>query len=102
MALTEEDLKALSALIRQEVSQQFATHLESFKQHVSESFDFLFRANETREQEYLAIKHQLDGHDKEFEQVRKELSQVRQEVKNHNQYLDDMDERVTVLEKKSA
>ena len=63
MPLTAKDIETLRALIREEVDQVVAPRFEAIDRrfdHVDQNFDALFKANETREQENLVIKHQLE------------------------------------------
>ena len=62
MSLTDDDLKAIRMLMKDEVE----SGLKPFRQEVNSRFDQiatqidgLYRENEKREQEYLSMKHQL-------------------------------------------
>ena len=62
MPLSTQDIEALRLLIREEVEAIVAPRFESVDRRfdqVDQNFDALFKANETREQENLVIKHQL-------------------------------------------
>lgn len=62
MPLSAQDIEALRLLIREEVEAIVAPRFESVDRRfdqVDQNFDALFKANETREQENLVIKHQL-------------------------------------------
>ena len=81
MPLSENDLKAIGTLMREEINDAFERRLTPFEAEVREfrnevngRFDHLFKQEETREQEALVISKQLD----------------------------DLDERVGALEKKIA
>ena len=109
MALTEDDLKALRLLMREEINDAFEHRFEPFRHEVNTRFENLYAQNEKREQEYLLMKEQLDRHDKQFEKTEKRfdniderLVRIEKKVDRQNQYLDDLDARVAVLEKKRA
>ena len=102
MALTDGDLKALRLLMREEMHDAFEQRFEPFRKDVDERFrevdgrfESLYAQNEKREQEYLFIREQLSRQEKQ-------LTEISNVVNRHTQYFDDMDNRVTELEKKIA
>lgn len=95
MSLTENDLKALRLLMREEINDALEQRFEPFRNEVNERFrevdrrfDGLYAQNEKREQEYLLMNAQLD--------------RIEKKADRHDQYFDDLDSRVAALEKKSA
>ncbi len=105
MSLTENDLKALRSLIREEVRGE----IEPFRKEVNTRFDTvqgqileLYDRDNKRQEEYVVIKEQLDRHDKQFEKIDGHLDRIEKKVDRQNQYIEDLDARVTALEKKSA
>ena len=95
MALTEDDLKAMRLLMREEIHDAFEQRFEPFRRDVDGRFEGLYAQNAKREQEYLFIKEQLKRQDEQLTEISKELGR-------HTQYFDDVDKRITVLEKKIA
>ena len=95
MALTEDDLIAMRLLMREEIHDAFEQRFEPFRRDVDGRFEGLYAQNIKREQEYLFIKEQLKRQDEQLTEISKELGR-------HTQYFDDVDKRVTVLEKKIA
>jgi chromosome segregation ATPase len=102
MALTEDDLKAMRLLMREEIHDAFEQRFEPFRRDVDERFrevdgrfEGLYAQNAKREQEYLCIKEQLTRQEQQLTEISKELGR-------HTQYFDDLDNRVTQLEKKIA
>jgi chromosome segregation ATPase len=102
MALTEEDLKAMRLLMREEIHDAFEQRFEPFRRDVDERFrevgrrfEGLYAQNEKRADEYLLIKEQLTRQEQQLTTISKELGR-------HTQYFDDLDKRVTELEKKVA
>ncbi len=95
MALTEDDLKAMRLLMREEIHNAFEQRFEPFRRDVDGRFEGLYAQNAKREQEYLFIKEQLKRQDEQLTEISKEFGR-------HTQYFDDVDKRVTVLEKKIA
>ncbi len=81
MSLTEKDLEAIAALMKQEIASAFDVRVDPFRREVNERFDHVFKELETLQQEHTVICGQLD----------------RIETK-----LDDHDGRLTNLEKKVA
>tara|TARA_Y100000310_G_scaffold336468_1_gene421080 strand:- start:1732 stop:1977 length:246 start_codon:yes stop_codon:yes gene_type:complete len=70
MPLSEDDLKAIGTLMREEITDAFERRLTPFEAEVREfrnevngRFDHLFKQEETREQEALVISKQLDDLD---------------------------------------
>ena len=94
MALTEEDLNALRLLMREEIAPFREEVNERFRQ-VDTRIEGLYARDEKREHEYLFIKEQLSRQERQLAEISKELGR-------HTQYFDDVDKRVTVLEKKIA
>jgi hypothetical protein len=95
MALTEDDLKAMRMLMRDEIHDAFEQRFEPFRRDVDGRFEGLYVQNAKREQEYLFIKEQLKRQEQQLTEISKELGR-------HTQYFDDLDKRVTELEKKIA
>jgi chromosome segregation ATPase len=102
MPLTDNDLTALRLLIREEVHDALERSLEPFRNEVTDHFDYLFKQDEKREQEYLAISNQLDRLFKQDESrehkylaTSKQLDRIESKVDGHEQ-------RIHVLEKKTA
>jgi hypothetical protein len=102
MALTEDDLKAMRLLMREEIHDAFEQRFEPFRrdvdkrfQEVDRRFEDLYAQNGKREEEYLFIKEQLGRQERQ-------LTDIAKEVRRHTQYFDDLDKRVTELEKKTA
>ena len=95
MALTEDDLKAMRLLMREEIHDAFEQRFEPFRRDVDGRFEGLYAQNAKREQEYLFIKEQLKRQDEQLTEISKELGR-------HTQYFDDVDNRITALEKKIA
>jgi chromosome segregation ATPase len=102
MALTEEDLKSLRLLMREEIHDAFEQRFEPFRRDVDKRFrevdrrfEGLYAENEKCEQDFLFIKGQLGRQEQQLMEISKEL--VR-----HTQYFEDLDNRVTDLEKKIA
>jgi chromosome segregation ATPase len=94
MSLTEDDMKALRLLMREEI-EPFRSEVNERFRDVDRRFEGLYTQNEKREQEYLFIKEQLSRQDRQLADISKELNR-------HTQYFDDLDGRVTELEKKTA
>ncbi len=120
MALSKDDLEAIGALVSEkvkaelepfrksvddrfrmaelrddkfhsDVDQRFSEvmhHVDQRFSEVTDNFEGLYQRDERREQEYLFIAEQL--------------KRIEEHVKRHDQYFDDLDGRVTVLEKKIA
>ena len=106
MALTEDDLKAMRLLMREEINDAFQQRFEPFRMHVDERFrevdrrfEGLYGQNEKREQEYLFIKEQLGRQEQQLTKQEQQLTDIAKELGRHTQYFDDLDKRVTVLEK---
>ena len=95
MALTEDDLKAMRLLMREEINGAFEQRFEPFRRDVDGRFEGLYAQNAKREQEYLFIKEQLTRQEQQLTEISKELGR-------HTQYFDDLDNRVTEIEKKIA
>lgn len=95
MALTEDDLKAMRLLMREEMHDAFEQRFEPFRRDVDGRFESLYAQNAKREQEYLFIKVQLTRQEQQLKEISKELGR-------HTQYFDDVDKRVTEPEKKIA
>lgn len=95
MALTEDDLKAMRLLMREEIHEAFEQRFEPFRRDVDGRFEGLYAQNAKREQEYLFIKEQLARQEQQLTEISKELCR-------HTQYFDDLDKRVTELEKSVA
>jgi chromosome segregation ATPase len=102
MALTEEDLKSLRLLMREEIHDAFEQRFEPFRRDVDKRFrevdrrfEGLHAQNEKCEQEFLFIKGQLGRREQHLTEISKEL--VR-----HTKYIENLDNRVTELEKKVA
>jgi hypothetical protein len=109
MALTEDDLKALRLLMREEIHDAFEHRLKPFRRDVDERFrevdrrfEGLYAQNEKREQEYLFIKEQLGRQEQQLSKQDQQLTEIAKELGRHTQYFDDLDKRVTELEKKIA
>ena len=109
MALTEEDFKALRLLMREEINDAFERRFEPFRTHVDERFrevdrrfEGLYAQNEKREVEYLFIKEQLGRQELQLTKQDQQLTEISKELRRHTQYFDDLDKRVTELERKSA
>jgi hypothetical protein len=94
MALTEEDLKAMRLLMREEIGPFREEVNERFRQ-VDTRIEGIYARDEKREQENLFIKEQLSRQEGQLTEISKEL-------RRHTQYFDDLDKRVTKLERKSA
>ena len=60
------------------------------------------RQNEKREQEYLFVREQLGRHDKQLTKMSEQLDRIETKVNRHERYFDDLDNRVTELEKRTA
>ena len=102
MALTEEDLKSLRLLMREEIHDAFEQRFEPFRRDVDKRFrevdrrfEGLYAQNEKCEQEFVLIKEQLGRRERQLTEISKEL--VR-----HTQYFEGLNNRVTELEKKIA
>lgn len=105
MSLTEDDLKTLRLLIREEVRGEIQPFREEVNRRfrlVDERFDYLYKQDEKWEQEFLSIGRQLDRHDKKFETIDARLDRIEKKVDRQNQYFDDLDARIAALEKRSA
>jgi len=109
MTLTDDDLKALRLLMREEINEAFEQRFEPFRTHVDErfrevdrQFEGLYAQNEKREEEYLFIKEQLGRQEQQLTKQEQQLTEIAKELARHTQYFDDLDARVTVLEKKIA
>lgn len=87
MPLTEDDLRAMGALMELKL-QPVLERMDRRDSEVNSRFDFLIKQNEDREREYLLMSEQLD--------------RIETKVDRYDRYLDDLDGRVTELEKKSA
>ena len=101
MALTEEDLKALRLLMREEIAPFREEVNERFRQ-VDTRIEGLYARDEKREHEYLFIKEQLGRQEQQLTKQEQQLTEIAKELGRHTQYFDDVDKRVTVLEKKIA
>ncbi len=80
MPLSENDLKAIGTLMREEINDAFERRLTPFEAEVREfrnevngRFDHLFKQEETREQEALVISNQLDGLDERVGALEKKI-----------------------------
>ena len=102
MALTEDDLKAMRLLMREEINDAFEQRFEPFRRDVDGRFEGLYAQNAKREQEYLFIKEQLKRQEQHLAKQDEQLTEISKELGRHTQYFDDLDKRVTVLEKKIA
>lgn len=63
MPLTSQDISSLLKLIGEEFETRispFRDELREFRSEVQQSFDVLFQRDEKREQEYLAIREQVE------------------------------------------
>ena len=98
MSLTEDDLKAISAIMDQKIAplrQEVRDDVGRLRNEMNQSFDHLYRQDEKREQEYLFVKEQLSRQEKQ-------LSGISEQLSRHEQYFIDLDNRVVELEKQSA
>jgi predicted nuclease with TOPRIM domain len=102
MPLTEDDLKALRLLMREEIHDAFEQRFEPFRKEVNERFrevdgrfEDLYAQNERREQEYVFVREQLSRQEKQLTGISEQLSR-------HDQYFTDFDIRISELEKKRA
>lgn len=90
-ALLLDDLKAIGTLMEEIFDRKIEPFQEAVRlrfDEVDKQVDYLFKQDEKREQELLLIVNQLD---------RIEKTQQR-----HEQQFDDLDERVRILEKRTA
>ena len=63
MPISENELDALQLILREELDSHISPFRDEVKQRfdqVAQQLDGLYKENETREQEYLAIKHQIE------------------------------------------
>ena len=81
MSLSETDLEAIAALMKQEIESAFDVRLEPFRREVNERFDGLYKQDEKREQEYLFINEQLkrienkvDGHEERITNLEQKVA----------------------------
>lgn len=102
MALTDDDLKALRLLMREEIRDSFERSVEPLRKGVSDrlrdmvgQMEGLYTQNEKREQEYLFIREQLSRQEKQ-------LGEIHNSGSRHEQYFTDLDSRVLELENKRA
>jgi hypothetical protein len=84
MPLTEHDLKAIGALMELKL-QPVLDRMDRRDSEVNTRFDALIKQNEDREREYLFMSDQL--------------GRIEKKVDRYDQYLDDLDGRLTELEK---
>jgi hypothetical protein len=101
MALTEEDLKALRLLMRDEIA-PFRNEVNERFRDVDARIEGLYVQNEKREQEYLFIKEQLSRQEQQLAKQDVQLTEISKELSRHTQYFDDLDTRVTALESRVA
>jgi hypothetical protein len=102
MALTEDDLKAMRLLMREEINGAFEQRFEPFRRDVDGRFEDLYTQNAKRKQEYLFIMEQLSRQEQHLSNQYDQLGEISKELSRHTQYFDDLDTRVTALEKKFA
>ena len=95
--------------MREEISDAFEQRFEPFRTHVDERFrevdrrfEGLYAQNEKREEEYLFIKEQLGRQEQQLTKQEQQLTEIAKELGRHTQYVDDVDNRITALEKKIA
>jgi predicted nuclease with TOPRIM domain len=87
MPLTDDELKAIGALMELKL-QPVLDRMDRRDSEVNTRFDALIKQNADREREYLFMSEQL--------------GRIEKKVDRYDQYLDNLDGRVTELEKKSA
>jgi chromosome segregation ATPase len=115
MPLTDDDLKAIGALMDLKL-QPVLDRMDQRDSEVNARFDALIKQNEDREREYLlmsaqlgrhdkqvaGVTEQLGRHDKHLAAITEQLGRIEKKVDRYDQYFDDLDRRVTELEKKTA
>jgi predicted nuclease with TOPRIM domain len=101
MPLTEEDLKAIGALMELKL-QLVLDRMGKRDSEVNSRFDWLIKQNSDREREYLAMSAQLGRHDKQLTAATEQLDRIEKKVDRYSPYFDDLDARVSELEKKTA
>ena len=101
MPLTEDDLKAIGALMDLKL-QPVLERMDQRDSEVNTRFDSLIKQNEDREREYFLMSKQLGRHDIQLARISDQLGRIEKKVDRYDQYLDDLDGRVTELEKKSV
>ena len=101
MPLTDDDLRAIGALMELKL-QPVLERMDERDSEVNARFDALIKQNEDREREYLLMSAQLGRHDKHLAAITEQLGRIEKKVDRYDQYFDDLDRRVTELEKKTA
>ena len=101
MPLTDEDLKAIGALMDLKLQPVF-DRMDQRDSEVNARFDALIKQNEDREREYLLMSAQLGRHDEQFGSIAEQLSRIEKKVDRYERYFDDLDHRVTELDNKTA
>jgi hypothetical protein len=72
MALTDEDLKAIRLLMREEI-EPFRDEVNERFREVDRRFEDLYARNEKREEEYLFIKEQRGRQEQQLTEINQEL-----------------------------
>jgi hypothetical protein len=87
MPLSDDDLRAIGTLMELKL-QPVLERMDRRDSEVNARFDGLFKQNDDREREYVLMSEQLN--------------RIEKKVDRYDQYFDDLDARVSELEKKTA
>jgi hypothetical protein len=87
MPLSDDDLRAIGTLMELKL-QPVLKRMDRRDSEVNARFDALFKQNDDREREYVLMSEQLN--------------RIEKKVDRYDQYFDDLDARVSELEKKTA